>query len=182
LLFFDDFSDPSSGWPKVTRTDYVADYYNNSYRMVENTDNSDRWALPHGLSFHDVIIDVDATMNGGPEDNDFGIVCRYQNDDQLYFGMITSDGYYGIVKITPDDYVLLTGEYLEASDWINLGTTSNHIRFDCIGDTLTLYVNGHQIDQQTDADYTYGNVGLVVGTYDTTGTDILFDNFIVFQP
>jgi hypothetical protein len=183
LLFFDDFSDPSSGWwPIVNETDFVADYYNKSYRMIENTDNSDRWVLPDDLSFHDVIIDVDATMNGGPEDNDFGAVCRYQNDGKLYFGMVTSDGYYGIVKITPDDYILLDGEYLGSSNWINQGSASNHIRFDCIGDKLTLYVNGHLIDQQTDVDYTYGNVGLVVGTYDTPGTDILFDNFIVYQP
>jgi hypothetical protein len=182
LLFFDDFSDPSSGWPKVTRTDYVANYYNNSYRMVENTDNSDRWALPHELSFHDVIVDVDATMNGGPEENDFGIVCRYQNDDQLYFGMITSDGYYAIVKITRDDWNVLGHDHIEYSEWINQGAATNHIRFDCIGNELTLYANGHLLDQQTDDEYTFGNVGLVVGTYDTTGTDILFDNFIVYQP
>jgi hypothetical protein len=68
------------------------------------------------------------------------------------------------------------------SDQINQGATTNHIRFDCIGSTLTLYVNGTQIDQQTDSEYTTGNVGLVAGSFSTAGIDILFDNFIVYKP
>ena len=55
------------------------------------------------------------------------------------------------------------------SDKINQGAATNHIRFDCVGSTLTLYVNGFQVDQQTDTDYTTGNVGLTWhGTFETT--------------
>jgi hypothetical protein len=68
------------------------------------------------------------------------------------------------------------------SDLIAQGAVTNHIRFDCIGPTLTLFVNGTQVDQQTDSEYTTGNVGLVAGSFTTAGTDILFDNFIVYKP
>jgi hypothetical protein len=77
---------------------------------------------------------------------------------------------------------MLDGDNFGSSNWINQGSASNHIRFDCICNMLTVYVNGRLIDRQTDADYPYGNVGMVVGTYDTPGADILFDNFIVYQP
>jgi hypothetical protein len=53
---------------------------------------------------------------------------------------------------------------------------------DCVGEALTLYVNGIQIASVADSDFAKGDVGLMAGTYDITGTDIHFDNFIVRQP
>jgi hypothetical protein len=149
--------------------------------MVENLENTTSWAYPDSYSFTDVSINVDATKNGGPDENDMGVICRFQDDDHFYFGLITSDGYYGIIKMNFGEFSVLGAEYLTYSDLINQGSASNHIRLDCIGDVLTLYANGHQLDLQTDAEYTHGNVGLIIGTYETPGTDILFDNFTVQQ-
>jgi hypothetical protein len=182
LLYFDDFSDPNSGWDSVNEVDFVTDYYNNAYRIIQNSAMADSWSNPTNLSYTDVAIEVDATKNGGPDDNDFGLICRYKSVDEFYFGVISSDGYYGISKMTSDGSSLLGREDLAFSEYINQGFTTNHLRFDCIGDVMTLSVNGHQLDQQTDNQYTSGNVGLLAGTYDTPGTDILFDNFSVLQP
>jgi hypothetical protein len=182
LLFYDDFSDPNSGWDRVDETDFLTDYYNNAYRIIEYSDMSDSWANPDNNLFGDVIIEVDATKHGGPDDNDFGVICRYQSSNQFYYAIISSDGYYGITKVTSASSDTLGRDELGYSDSINQGFSTNHIRFDCIEDVLTLYVNGNQIDQQTDTEYTSGNVGLLAGAYDIPGTDILFDNFFVFQP
>jgi hypothetical protein len=181
-IFSDDFSDPESGWDSIDQADFYTDYFNNAYRITVNSDMSDSWANPDDNVFGDVSIEVDATKNGGPDDNDFGVICRYQNTEQFYYAVISSDGYYGITKVTSASSDLIGRDSLEFSEAINQGTATNHIRLDCIGDVLTLYVNGQQIDQQTDSDYTTGNVGLIAGTYDTVGTDILFDNFFVYQP
>jgi hypothetical protein len=181
-LFHDDFSDPNSGWDRIDETDFFTDYYNNAYRITVNTDMSDSWANPDSNLFGDVIIEVDAVKNGGPDDNDFGVICRYQSSNQFYYAVISSDGYYGITKVTSASSVTLGRDDLGYSDFINQGVATNHVRFDCIGDMLTLYINGNQIDQQSDTEYSSGNVGLLAGTYDTPGTDILFDNFFVFQP
>lgn len=182
LLFSDDFSDTGSGWDRVDEADYLTDYYQDAYRITINSDQSDSWANPDDNVFGDVIVEVDATKNAGPDDNDFGIICRYQGMDQFYYAVISSDGYFGITKVTPDSSLLLGRDSLEFSDAINQGVTDNHIRLECTGNQLTLSVNGTQIDQQNDDEYTSGNVGLIAGTYETPGTDILFDNFIVFQP
>jgi hypothetical protein len=182
VIFSDDFSDPQSGWDRADEADYYTDYYENSYRIIVNSDMSDSWANPDDNLFDDVIVEVDATKNAGPDDNDFGLICRSQSMNQFYYAVISSDGYYGISKVILDGSELVGRDSLEYSNTINQGFATNHIRFDCIGDKLTLYVNGQQIDQQTDTDYTNGNVGLLAGTYDTPGTDILFDNFFVYQP
>jgi hypothetical protein len=182
LLFFDDFSDPNSGWDRVDDTDYSTNYFNNAYRITVNTDMYDGWANPKDYTYSDAAIEVDATKNGGPDDNDFGVICRYQDSDHFYYAVISSDGYFGIIKVTTESSGVIGRDYLEYSDYINQGYATNHLRFECFGDTLSFYVNGQLLDQQIDGDYTTGNAGLIAGTYDTAGTDILFDNFSVFSP
>jgi hypothetical protein len=182
ILFFDDFSDTSSGWDQVEEADYSTDYYNHTYRILVNTNMSDSWANPSGWNFNDAIYEVDAIKNGGSDDNDFGLICRYQDPNHFYYAVISSDGYYAISKVTADSTQILGSENLEYSDFINQGSASNHLRFDCISNRLTLFVNGHLLDQQTDSEYSSGNVGLIAGTYDSPGTDILFDNLRVTSP
>ena len=76
---------------------------------------------------------------------------------------------------------MVGNEKMAETDLVARGPASNHIRFDCIGSTLTLFVNGTQVDQQTDSEYIIGNVGLIAGTFADVGTDILFDNFMVYK-
>jgi hypothetical protein len=68
------------------------------------------------------------------------------------------------------------------SDKILKGDATNHIRADCVGDTLTLYVNGEKLAEAKDSDFTSGDVGLMAGTFDQVGVDIRFDNFVVSRP
>ncbi len=179
LLYFDDFSDASSGWEQVDEADYSAAYYEGAYRMVVKSEMWDSWSIPNDNAYTDVSIEVDAHKNSGPDDNDYGIICRYQDSDHFYYAIITSDGLYGIVKVTAEDTTILGSDQFGSSDLIKPGFETNHIRFDCVGDKLTLYVNGQALDQVSDAEYSVGNAGLIAGTYKNPGVDILFDNFKV---
>ncbi len=182
ILFSDNFTDTSKKWDQVTEATRSTGYYNGAYRITVNDVNSDVWANPTKENFTDTRIEVDATKNGGPDDNDLGIICRYTGVDKFYYGVISSDGYDGIMKMTASGGTPVGGDKMGQTDLVTKGAASNHIRFDCVGSTLTLYVNGTQVDQHTDTDYTAGNVGLIAGTFSATGTDILFDNFIVYKP
>jgi hypothetical protein len=182
VLLSDDFSSISNNWDKAANANMTTDYYNNTYRILVNVANFDAWSNPDDLTFTDVQVEVDATKNGGPDTNDFGVICRYKGKDGYYYGIISSDGYYGIYKKSADGGRQLGFGGEQYSDKILTGATTNHVRFDCVGSTLTLYVNGTQIDQETDTSYKDGNVGLIAGTYTETGTDILFDNFFVYKP
>jgi hypothetical protein len=181
ILFSDDFSNPNSGWDQVNSSEGVTDYANGVYRIFVNTDNTDVWANP-SLNFTDTIIEVEATKVGGPDDNDFGIQCRYQDTGNFYFFIISSDGFYGIGITQDGTQSLLGADKLQPSDDINLGNTTNNIRVDCVGNTLTLFVNGTQLISVQDDTFASGDVGLLAGTYDEIGTDIHFDNFVVTAP
>ncbi len=182
VLFFDDFSNTSKAWDQVTEDTRTTGYLNNAYNIVINDTNSDAWANPKDVSLTDVSVEVDAAKNSGPDDNDFGVICRYTDLDKFYYALISSDGYYAIMKMTSDGGNPLGEDNMLENDKINKGAATNHIRFDCVGSTLTLYVNGNLLAQKTDSDYTSGNIGLIAGTFDTAGTDILFDNFVVYKP
>lgn len=180
-LFDDDFSDTSSGWDSVRADKGMTDYDGGAYRIVVRRDLADYWANP-GLSFGDVRVEVDATKNGGPDKNDFGVQCRYQDTGNFYAFFISSDGLYGIAKIIGGEYQWLGVDSMQPSDSIRQGEATNHIRADCIGSRLTLYVNGDKLHATDDDSYTTGDVGLIAGTFDTSGADIRFDNFVVYQP
>lgn len=192
ILFKDDFSSTSSGWDQVSNTDGITDYEKEAYHIQintigENGNGMSYWASP-GLESQlpgDVRVEVDATKNGGPDENDFGIICRYTttNDSASFYQfMLTSDGYAGIVLVTNGNQNMISSDKLQPSDAIKTGAASNHIRADCVGTTLTLYANGQQVATATDTSLTKGDVGLIAGTYQEPGTDIFFDNFVVTKP
>jgi len=182
VLFQDDFSDTSSGWDQVDTDTGTTDYADGSYRILVNQTQYDAWANP-GQSFDgDVIVEVDATKNGGPDQNDFGVICHYQDVDNYYYFQITSDGNALIGKVTGGEQSMISGSDYEAASAVRQGAATNHIRGECVGNSLTLFVNGEQVLSATDADHTGGDVGLMAGTFDTAGADILFDNFVVSAP
>lgn len=181
ILFQDDFSDPSSGWNRVTTTKGQTDYADGVYRIFVNESNLDIWSMPR-RNFTAVRIEVDALKVGGERDNRFGILCRAASVDSFYTFIVSSDGYYGIGKIKGQDYHLIGMDALQPSKAIRLGTALNHLRADCVGDQLTLYVNGEKLAEVQDSEFKSGDVGLIAGTYQSAGTDIRFDNFIVYQP
>ncbi|MBE9524142.1 MAG: hypothetical protein IMY76_03520 [Chloroflexi bacterium] len=181
LLFQDDFSDTSSGWDQVDTTEGSTDYENGYYRIVVYTDNMDVWANP-GLTFTDTLIEVDATKAAGPDDNDLGVICRYQDVDNFYFFIISSDGYFAVGKVVDGEQLLIDADQMYPSDAINQGTSANHIQADCVGSQLTFYVNGTELANVSDTTFSDGDVGLIAGTFSEAGADIHFDNFKVSKP
>ena len=183
VIFQDDFSNDTSGWSRVRSDEGITDYENGAYRIFVNLDNEDYFGTP-GLSLQsDVRVEVDATKVAGSDDNDFGILCRYQDNNNFYQFLISSDGYVGILKYVAGSMQSIAAEALVEHSAVNQGNARNHIRADCLGNTLTLYVNGQQVSVAQDASFTGGgDVGVFAGTYDTPGTDIYFDNFIVTLP
>lgn len=181
ILFQDDFSDPSSGWDQVNVEDGLTDYIDGAYRIYVNAINTDIWSNP-GLDFTDTQIEVEATKVGGDDNNDFGVICRYQDLNNFYFLIISSDGYYGVGKVVDGDQQLIGDESMPPSEIIKQADATNIIRADCVGNKLSIYVNGVKLAEYEDTDFTSGDVGLLAGSFENPGTDIHFENFKVFKP
>ena len=188
VLFQDDYSNPSSGWDQFSDADGLTNYENSSYRIRIDKPDFTFWANPglDGILPPDVRVEVDATKVGGPDFNDFGIICRYSgvgSQASFYEFIISSDGYAGIVLVTESSQqVISTDGELQPFDAIRHGSATNHIQAECFGSLLTLYVNGVMLTSVSDTTLTSGDVGLLASTYDEAGVDILFDNFIVTMP
>jgi hypothetical protein len=186
ILFQDDFSSTSSGWDSVNQSDGITDYTDGAYRIYVNKPQFDFWANPGRTDLPaDVRVEVDVTKTAGPDVNDIGVICRSTKTDasyNFYYFVISSDGFANISKIVDNESTILAEQTSEALPAVKIGNASNHLRADCVGTMLTFYVNGQQVLSATDATHTGGDVGLIAGTFDEVGTDVLFDNFLVTKP
>lgn len=183
ILFEDDFSNPATGWDRLQAAEGVMDYDAGGYRMLVNALDTNFWSTSHRV-FEDVRIEVDAGKLGGPEENRVGLICRY-TESSYYFFIITHDGYYGIGHFINGNTTLIGRDQMAPSAAIHTGVNINHLRADCIGNTLTLYVNGQLIEEVgawQDEALKQGEVGLLTGTFGQPGVDMIFDNFVVIQP
>jgi len=181
VLFYDDFSNTASGWQENSGEQGDTTFAEGKYRITVKNSNFDLWSNP-GKNYTDSKIEVDTTRQGGPESNRFGVQCRYTDSDNYYFAVISSDGYYGIGKVVKGEQNFIPKNGMQVTDTIYAGSAVNHIRFDCVGTRLTLYINGDYVEAVDDSDLTAGDVGLLAGTFEEKGTKILFDNLVVFQP
>jgi len=183
LLFFDDFSDANSGW--YTNGDPASPglYSGGGYVLVKEQPQGAVWALP-GRVFTDVRIEVQASKQGGDDNNFFGVVCRVGGTTQsadFYLLMISSDGYFGIARKNAETLGLVGQDKMLYSSAIIQGNSSNAISAICAGTRLALYVNGELLVEVNDAELTTGQVGILAGTFDVAGTSIFFDDFKVFS-
>jgi hypothetical protein len=180
VLFQDEFSNPNSGWEQYTDpSGNISDYVNGSYRLFVNENATDVYANP-GKSFSNISVKVTTQYNGGPEDNMFGIICRYQDVDNYYELVISTDGYYGIGKTVGGVFSWLGADDMQASEFIHTGGSTNQIQADCVKDKLTLYANGHKLlETQDNSIATSGDIGLTAHAFDDVGVDISFDHLLV---
>lgn len=180
ILFQDDFSNPQSGWSTYQDIDGLMNYEGGSYHILVDVPNAWFWATTE-VKLADASIEVQAEKVAGPDDNVLGLICRYQDDQNFYLLVISSDGYYAILKRLNGSTTVFD-EGMQYSQVIHQGETVNTLRADCVGNTLTLYANGTRLAQVVDSTFNEGVPGLIVGTFNTAGTDIVFDDFIVSKP
>jgi hypothetical protein len=182
ILYQDDFSDPGSGWDRVVAPAGETDYAAGVYCIRVNEPYIDLWANPN-LQFQDSRIQVEATKAGGPDDNVFGLVCRSDPaGEQYYFFVISSDGYYGIGKVSSSGQELLSAADMLPSGAIKQGKNTNLIQADCVGDRLALTVNGQLLAEVRDGELIDGDIGLTAGSFDKPAVEIHFDDLVVSKP
>lgn len=181
VLYLDDFSNPSSGWDVRNDADAVTDYRNGEFVIYVGKVDTTLWSKAN-RNMTDLIIEVDARQAGGPDDNLYGVTCRYRDADNFYRFVIGGNGYAGITKRMNGDVTVLSGPLLTRSDAVNRGQATNRIRAICQGDQLTLYVNDQLVAQATDSDFRDGDIGLLASTSKQPGVDVRFSGFTASSP
>ncbi len=181
VLFRDDFSSESGGWSTHADAVSFAGYDQGRFRLWVDVPFYHFWSVP-GLHFQDTLVFTRAIKQAGPENNLFGILCRYQDSRNFYALVIGSDGYYGIFKSENGSQSLIGQEHMDFNEVIRRGEADNEIQAVCQGDQLVLIVNGVKLLQVQDGTFPQGDVGLIAGSFLEPGVDIYFDDFIVVKP
>ncbi|HKY54129.1 MAG TPA: hypothetical protein VJM08_07490 [Anaerolineales bacterium] len=179
ILFQDEFENNTTGWDRVLNENGIMDYDQGGYRILVQQPTMNFWSTPE-KNFRDVRVEADVIRLNGPDENRAGLICRYQNGD-YYFFIISNDGFYAIGKFIGGNTILLGQTEMRSSEFI-LTNSTNHLRADCIGNTLTFFVNFNQIASAQDTDFPTGDVGLLAGSFSEPGVDVSFDHFVVMQP
>ena len=182
ILYFDDFSDPNSGWDRTRSEEGFTDYEEGSYHIFVNESITDYFATPY-RTYSDVRLEVDAIRMAGPVENTFGLICRFGDERNFYLGLIGSDGYYGIFKVQDGEYLQMDNDFMRTSEAILQDAQAiNSLRFDCHGKQLVLYVNGFLLAAAENEAYKSGDIGLLAGSFEQPGVLIAFDNFRILDP
>ncbi|MCC6606876.1 MAG: hypothetical protein IT327_26960 [Anaerolineae bacterium] len=184
-LLQDDFSGAQvCGWREYNQGGAVVAVADGTLN-ISTSQTGQVWWTNAGRDFSDVIITVQARQTSGPNNNAYGVLCRYQDENNFYIFLISGDGYYAIGKYETgrDQITYLTpnAEYV-FSEVINQGVATNLIRVSCVGEELSLSVNGLPLVTVTDSAFAGGDVGLGVSTLEPGTAVVQFDDLLVLAP
>lgn len=184
VIIDDDFS--SSNWGTGTDADSSVEYVSDALNITVFKKNWFVWSTPDDQDYENIHMEVTATNNNTDPTTAFGIMCHQQVvSDSFYYFAITPAGQYAIAKAAlgaPSDVFLTNDDQWEYSDAITPNASSYRIGADCGNGTLTLYVDGQQVDSVSDSSYTNGGVALFTWSgEEATNTNITFDDFLMTE-
>ena len=173
VLYFDNFSNPASGWPTSNTNIQLLEYNNGEYRNLMNAARNFGIAVSPAASQQDYRVSVDLRNASGVYGS-YGIIFGFTENQGWYTLEIYTDGWYGIYQYDVWGGELLAEAY---SPYVNQGTASNHISVVRDGPIITAYVNDHLLTSVSDNTFIGGYFGLINYAYEQPDVDVRYDNF-----
>jgi hypothetical protein len=178
--YFDDFSDPSSGWHTEDTGDVRVGYQNGEYEILLRYALWSAGILAPIDGVSDCSVEADIRRHTGSEGL-YGLIFGLVDWDHFYIFIVDPDlGYYTVV-------IEDTAAWTPVIDWtfspyINWSpNVANHLKVEQRGGQITVSINGHLLTTANDDTYTGS---LRVGLYADSASSfdpvsIRFDNFRV---
>ena len=184
VVFRDGFDSQDGNWGTYSSKDGSASY-ENSKLYIRNYTASEypsasylSTSLTDG-QFSDFALGVEMELVSGSTANWQSVICRHNEVGDYYKFCIGANGKYSIQKSVGGVATMLRTPTSSKYIRTGLGVTNN-IRVDCIGDSLTLYINGSSVAQISDNTVVAGNVGFSVESYSGEYTEVAFDNVVIW--
>jgi hypothetical protein len=131
---------------------------------------------PFEGSYDDASAEVDVTLAGAKE-NAAGLIFRYQDDQNFYTFLISSDERYELELYHQDTLTTLI-DWTESSA-IKRPGVANHLRVETMGDRIRLFVNNKLLDEISDDSFGKGQMALAATTFGKSNVTVAFDNLVV---
>lgn len=180
LPYHEDFSDETSGWRVANKAYYRLAYQDGGYLMMIKGPNLLYTFRLRSADLEDMIIETNAVVIAGNPESGFGLICRFKEHGTLYLFQIRGTGRYRSGKYVNDRYLEITP--WESSEAILQDGSINHLRAECVGESLSFYVNDTLLVQVQDIIIHNGGFGFVVEGADREDVTVLFDDFFASQP
>jgi hypothetical protein len=185
ILWEDDFSDVNSGWERYREMDGVLDYLEAEgvYQMQLLVEDNLFWVM-RDETWRDLVLEVEMTQKEGPEGSLFGVMCRYTPEtlNAIVF-VITSEGQAGIGTMENFAFNPLPGGELAEFTAIQTGLdATNILEAGCVGETVSLGVNGEILLTLPAPEMAGDDLGLVVASTMGAGVNVYFDNLVIYEP
>jgi hypothetical protein len=178
LLYSDSFTTrKESGWSTFTDANVSRFYKDGKYHIKVKNGGLSYWSFA-GKNFQDFVLEVNATQDGGPDDNDYGIVTRYADPGNYSLFLISGDGFYGFAKRENNQWAVPVK--WTKSDAVKQGNSTNTIKLISLGENLALYANGEKLSDFVDSSPKSGDIGFWVETFQEGGVGIAFDDLKVW--
>jgi hypothetical protein len=180
-VFRDGFDSQDGNWTTYSGKDGSA-FYENGKLHIRNYTASER---PSGSyiqgQFSDFTLEVEMELVSGSSATWQSVICRYNGVGDSYMFCINANGKYSILKAAEGVATMLRTP--TPSSYIKTGSgVANNIRIECIGDSLTLYVNGFSVAQVSDNTFVAGQVGFSVESTSGEYSEVTFDNVVIRTP
>lgn len=167
----DDWGGPRSTTPN---TSFTLEPENGRLRAGANT-RGYAWAL-NTDTHSDIIVETQTRLATNTPNNGYGVACRVQPDGAGYWFLVSRDGYAAILLAGADGALVNLAEW-RFNSVVGTGSNArNAIRAACVGDDLTLFVNGRRLVSATDATFTQGATALVVSGSTLGPTNVVFES------
>lgn len=182
LLYSDDFSNPASGWKRSSTGESAFSYKDGRYYISALVpDKVASAAIPTGQKFGDFIVEVEAYLDEFPDDGEYGLDIRDNQDTgDFYRFVLSGDRYFKFFKYIDNNWISLT-------DWTKSSTIkaspgNNTIKISAIGDTFTFYANGKKLGDCIDNSLSGGEIFLFAETRENSTAKVGFDNLKIWAP
>lgn len=182
VLYEDGFTDSTSGWPnELVFDNYYIGYHEPTYFHVEVHERDDRAVvvLP-GQSFDDFTVEGDVLVSAANTASSgefrYGLVIRRSGKRYYAFTVSPRSKTWSVLKSSPIGLEVLadgTDESIRGLDDIDT------LRVDATESEFTFHINDRLIGQVSDSDYTSGEVGFFVETFDASRAHIHYDSLMV---
>jgi hypothetical protein len=177
--FSDDFDTPNKGnWTIFNESAVVSEWRNGRFAFDFNEAMMTATSITNDLDLSDVVVQMEVYRVGDVIENDMGLVCRYQDQDNYYSMSFGNDDYVTIYKTVAGTWTALFNEFVDT----DLSGDHHQMTIGCIGTELSLFIDGNLMAKVNDSELSTGDVGLISGNYDSVPVLLEFDNFVVYTP
>ena len=182
VLYEDDFTDPATGWTEKKFDNYFIGYHEPEYYHVEIDSPNYKTTVfePGKQSYGDFTVELQilvASAKTAPEgDFRYGLAFRRAGDQYYAFTISPRTQKWYVLKSSPSGLTVLTEGVAEG---MHEADTDDALRVDAQGPNFLFHINDQLVGQVTDPDYTSGEIGFYVESFDSPNTHIHFDNFTI---